>query len=168
MGHRSIKTTLRYQACILPNVTSPLDPESQNMVVRQMEQGKAAEALQILEDLAAKGDDLSMVQLGLYHYQGTGVKQDYTLEYMTAYLEAKGQLKGIPEGCRPIGARGRSRATFWGTPATSSLFSGDGNRWARSSSASSRRAEPCSWSGRRVLFPLVSPGSLLQAARSDL
>jgi len=36
MGHRSVKTTLRYQACILPNVTSPLDPESQGMVVRQM------------------------------------------------------------------------------------------------------------------------------------
>ena len=36
MGHRSIKTTLRYKACILPNVTSPADPESQGMVVRQM------------------------------------------------------------------------------------------------------------------------------------
>ena len=36
MGHRSIKSTLRYQACILPSATSPLDPESQNMVVRQM------------------------------------------------------------------------------------------------------------------------------------
>jgi len=34
--HRSIKSTLRYQACILPSATSPLDPESQNMVVRQM------------------------------------------------------------------------------------------------------------------------------------
>ena len=36
MGHRSVKTTLRYQACILPSVTSPLDPESQVMVLRQM------------------------------------------------------------------------------------------------------------------------------------
>jgi integrase len=36
MGHRSVKTTLRYQACILPNVTNPLDPESQVMVLRQM------------------------------------------------------------------------------------------------------------------------------------
>lgn len=36
LGHRSIKTTLRYQACILPEVTSPLDPESPGMVVRQM------------------------------------------------------------------------------------------------------------------------------------
>lgn len=36
MGHRSVKTTLRYQACILPSVTSPLDPESQEMVFRQM------------------------------------------------------------------------------------------------------------------------------------
>ena len=36
MGHRSVKSTLRYQACILPSAASPLDPESQNMVVRQM------------------------------------------------------------------------------------------------------------------------------------
>ena len=36
MGHRSIKTTLRYQACILPGVSSPFDPESQGMIVRQM------------------------------------------------------------------------------------------------------------------------------------
>jgi integrase len=36
MGHRSIKSTLRYQACIPPSITSPLDPESQGMVLRQM------------------------------------------------------------------------------------------------------------------------------------
>jgi len=36
MGHRSVKTTLRYQAFIVPRVTSPADPESQGMVVRQM------------------------------------------------------------------------------------------------------------------------------------
>ena len=36
MGHRSVKTTLRYQACILPSVTSPLDPESRSMVIRRM------------------------------------------------------------------------------------------------------------------------------------
>jgi hypothetical protein len=34
MGHRSVKSTLRYQACILPSVTSPLDPESQEILAR--------------------------------------------------------------------------------------------------------------------------------------
>jgi hypothetical protein len=34
MGHRSVTTTLRYQAC-LPNASSPLDPESQATVLRQ-------------------------------------------------------------------------------------------------------------------------------------
>jgi integrase len=36
MGHRSIRSTMRYKACILPDVTSPADPESQGMIVRQM------------------------------------------------------------------------------------------------------------------------------------
>jgi hypothetical protein len=36
MAHRDIKSTLRYKACILPEVTSPLDPESRGMIVRQM------------------------------------------------------------------------------------------------------------------------------------
>ena len=36
MGHRSIATNMRYQACILPDVTSPLDPESQGTIVRRM------------------------------------------------------------------------------------------------------------------------------------
>jgi len=36
MGHRSMKTTLRYQACILPTVTSPLDPDTPERVLRQM------------------------------------------------------------------------------------------------------------------------------------
>lgn len=45
--------------------------------VRLMDQGKTKEAISILEDLAAKGDDKAMVQLGIYYYEGTGVKQDY-------------------------------------------------------------------------------------------
>jgi len=36
MGHRSMKTTLRYQACILPTITSPLDPDTPERVLRQM------------------------------------------------------------------------------------------------------------------------------------
>ena len=50
MGHRSVKSTLRYQACILPSVTSPLDPESQEMVLRQMNAllGRLAMALPAL------------------------------------------------------------------------------------------------------------------------
>jgi integrase len=35
MGHRSVTTTLRYQAGIRPNASSPLDPESQATVLRQ-------------------------------------------------------------------------------------------------------------------------------------
>ena len=42
-----------------------------------MQQGKAKEAIQIFESLAAKGDSKAMVQLGLYYYEGTGVEQDY-------------------------------------------------------------------------------------------
>lgn len=45
--------------------------------VKLMDEGKKDEAIQILEELAADGDDLSMVQLGIYYYQGTGVIQDY-------------------------------------------------------------------------------------------
>jgi hypothetical protein len=45
--------------------------------VKLMEQGKSEEAIQIFESLAAKGDTKAMVQLGLYYYEGIGVKQDY-------------------------------------------------------------------------------------------
>jgi hypothetical protein len=45
--------------------------------VRLMQEGKTKEALIVLEDLAAKGDDKSMVQLGIYYYEGTGVRQNY-------------------------------------------------------------------------------------------
>ena len=46
--------------------------------VKLMDQGKTEEALGIFRNLAAKGDDKAMVQLGIYYYQGTGVSQDYT------------------------------------------------------------------------------------------
>ena len=36
LGHHSVKTTLRYQACIVSKATSPADPESQDMVIREM------------------------------------------------------------------------------------------------------------------------------------
>ena len=57
MGHRSIKTTLRYKACILPNVTSPLDPESQGMVMRQMNAllGRLAMTLSALQPTKPQG-----------------------------------------------------------------------------------------------------------------
>lgn len=45
--------------------------------VKLMEQGKPEEAIQIFESLSAKGDTKAMVQLGLYYYEGTGVKKDY-------------------------------------------------------------------------------------------
>ncbi|HOE26577.1 MAG TPA: tetratricopeptide repeat protein [bacterium] len=44
---------------------------------RLMQEGKAKEAIQIFENLSAKGDTKAMVQLGLYYYEGTGVKQNY-------------------------------------------------------------------------------------------
>jgi TPR repeat protein len=46
--------------------------------LKLMQQGKTKEALSIFEDLATKGDDKSMVQLGIYYYEGTGVKQNYS------------------------------------------------------------------------------------------
>jgi hypothetical protein len=46
--------------------------------VRLMDQGKAKEAIQIFERLAAGGDTRAMVQLGIYYYEGTEVDQDYT------------------------------------------------------------------------------------------
>lgn len=46
--------------------------------VKLMEQGKTDQAIKIFENLSAKGDTKAMVQLGLYYYEGTGVKQDYT------------------------------------------------------------------------------------------
>jgi hypothetical protein len=46
--------------------------------VRLMEQGKTQEAIRVFEMLAGKGDTKAMVQLGLYYYEGSGVKQDYT------------------------------------------------------------------------------------------
>ncbi len=55
--------------------------------VRLMEQGASEEAIQILENLAEKGDSKSMVQLGLYHYEGTGVEQSYP-EAMDWWLQA--------------------------------------------------------------------------------
>lgn len=45
--------------------------------VALMDQGKTEEALHIFEELAAKGDDKAMVQLGIYYYEGTAVGQDY-------------------------------------------------------------------------------------------
>jgi len=45
--------------------------------VSLMEQGKTKEAISIFEELAAKGDDKSMVQLGIFYYEGTVVQQDY-------------------------------------------------------------------------------------------
>ena len=44
---------------------------------RLMQQGNTEEAIQIFESLSEKGDTKAMVQLGLYYYEGTGVKQDY-------------------------------------------------------------------------------------------
>ncbi|PHQ31915.1 tetratricopeptide repeat protein [Rhodopirellula bahusiensis] len=46
--------------------------------VNLMAEGKTEEAVDILEDLAADGDDKAMVQLGVYYYEGTGVEQDHT------------------------------------------------------------------------------------------
>lgn len=46
--------------------------------VKLMEQGKTDQAIKIFENLSAKGDTKAMVQLGLYYYEVTGVKQDYT------------------------------------------------------------------------------------------
>ena len=36
LGHRSIKTTLRYQACILPKAASPLDPDPPSLAMKQL------------------------------------------------------------------------------------------------------------------------------------
>jgi integrase len=57
MGHRSIKTTLRYQACILPNVSSPLDPESKNTTIRQMNilRGRFTMTLSSLQSIKPQG-----------------------------------------------------------------------------------------------------------------
>lgn len=164
--------------------------------VRLMEQGKIKEALGIFESLAAKGDDKAMLQLGLYYYEGTLVKRDYskamdwwlkaftknnadafvnlgvmhrdgnsvpknkkiaycvfltthmrglgsestqyrsnsclrriikelskddikdclsnyTPEYITAYLEAKGQMNGIPDECKPSKDNPALKDTGW-------------------------------------------------------
>jgi len=163
---------------------------------RLMQQGKTKEALSIFEDLAAKGDDKSMVQLGIYYYEGTGVKENYnkamdwwlkafakqnadafvnlgvmhrdghgvpknkkiaycvfmtthmcglgsqstqyrsnsclrrimevlsredikdclsnyTLAYITAYLEAKGQMKGVPDRYKPSEDNPAFKDTGW-------------------------------------------------------
>lgn len=42
-----------------------------------MEQGKTAEAIEVVEQLAAEGDDRAMVQLGIYYAKGIAVKHDY-------------------------------------------------------------------------------------------
>lgn len=55
-----------------------------------MEQGKTAEAFQVLEGLAAEGDDKAMLQLGIYYHQGTVVKQDYA-KAMDWFLRAVSQ-----------------------------------------------------------------------------
>lgn len=44
---------------------------------RLMAQGETEEALDIFEGLAAKADDKAMVQLGVFHYEGTGGEQNY-------------------------------------------------------------------------------------------
>lgn len=44
---------------------------------RLMQEGKTTEAIKAFEKLAVNGDAKAMVQLGLYHYEGTGVQQDY-------------------------------------------------------------------------------------------
>jgi TPR repeat protein len=44
---------------------------------KMMDQGEATEAIRLLEQLAAQGDDRAMVQLGIYYDQGACVEQDY-------------------------------------------------------------------------------------------
>jgi integrase/recombinase XerD len=36
LGHHSVKTTLRYQACILPKTTSPVDPPPPNLAMKEL------------------------------------------------------------------------------------------------------------------------------------
>lgn len=55
--------------------------------IRLMQAGKASEAIMALEKLAASGDVKAMVQLGLYYYDGTGVKQDYQ-KAMECFIQA--------------------------------------------------------------------------------
>ncbi len=69
-------------------ITTAFGEEKTGMhAVRLMDQGKSKEAIQILENLAAKGESKSMVQLGLYYYEGTGVEQSYP-QAMDWWLQA--------------------------------------------------------------------------------
>lgn len=42
-----------------------------------VETGQIKEGIEAFEKLAAQGDDLAMVQLGIYYYEGQSIKQDY-------------------------------------------------------------------------------------------
>jgi len=57
MGHRSIKTTLRYQACIIPGAGSSLDPDPRSLIIRQMNilMDRLAMALPALQNAKAQG-----------------------------------------------------------------------------------------------------------------
>ena len=57
---------------------TPANCEEQTSMdaVRLMQSGKATEAIQAFEKLAAKGDTKAMIQLGIYYYEGTVIKQD--------------------------------------------------------------------------------------------
>ena len=185
-------------ACLIAGLAvTALGEEKTGMdAFRLMQQGKAAQAIQIFESLSAKGDSKAMVQLGIYYYEGTGIEQDYpkamdwwlqaftnqnadafvnlgvmhrdghavpqnkkiaycvfvtthmcglgsqstqmrsnrclrrsmqelssddikdclsnyTLDYITAYIEAKGEMKGIPEEYGPTKDNPALRDTGW-------------------------------------------------------
>ncbi len=81
--------------------------------VRLMDAGRTDEALQILENLAADGDDKSMVQLGVYYYEGTGVKQDYA-KAMDWWLKAMTNQNA--DAFVNLGVIGRNRRYGIGLP----------------------------------------------------
>lgn len=58
-------------------LTALCEDQTGEAACRLMEQGQVEEALKIFEQLAEKGDDQAMVQLGIYYYQGEGVERDY-------------------------------------------------------------------------------------------
>ena len=68
-------------------VTGPSAGKSVMDAARMMDQGETTEAIQLLEQLAAQGDDRAMVQVGLHYDQGAFVKQDYA-KSMDWYLRA--------------------------------------------------------------------------------
>ena len=70
---------------LIPSVTQA---ETGRDAVKLMAEGKVKKALAILEKLADKGETQAMVQLGIYYYQGTKVKQDYA-KAMDWFLKAE-------------------------------------------------------------------------------